>query len=121
MESIPDPTVGELRTLASRVLGADPGLWYLGSASGSVSNDARLRRGPASSPDSSSQAGIRRRRIQMGMVRTMNDCIFCRIIDGVAPAFKFYEDDDYVGILPREFCADYQSASRLMSFTPLSL
>ncbi|HUC38737.1 MAG TPA: HIT domain-containing protein [Candidatus Acidoferrum sp.] len=29
----------------------------------------------------------------------MKDCIFCKIVEGAAPSYKIYEDNDHIGML----------------------
>lgn len=35
----------------------------------------------------------------------MNDCIFCKIINGEIPCFKIYEDENFIAFLDRFPCA----------------
>lgn len=54
----------------------------------------------------------------------MNDCIFCKIIDGAIPSYKIYEDDDtyafldnsdqfegHTLVVPKKHCADLTECS----------
>ena len=55
----------------------------------------------------------------------MNDCIFCKIIDGTVPSWKVYEDEHTLAFLdlypsskghalvvPKKHCADFLSADK---------